>query len=67
LPFCRRYSPRDFICDQLDDYDPDRIERGGSGEEILTPCDASLLGLDVLAGAGTLCFSTSLTEMSLIR
>jgi hypothetical protein len=47
-----RYSPRDFICDQLEDYEPDRIERDGSGDVILTLGDASLLGLDVPAGAG---------------
>lgn len=49
--FLRWYSPRDFICDQLEDYEPDRIERDGSGDVILTLGDASLLGLDVPAGA----------------
>lgn len=61
LPVHFRYSPRDFIPDQMEDYEPDRIERDGSGSVIITLGDPNLLGLDVPCGAGAvkLAFSTA--------
>jgi hypothetical protein len=50
-PFFFRYSPRDFICDQLEDYEPDRIERDDGGTVVITLGDMPSLGLDVPAGA----------------
>jgi hypothetical protein len=50
--FSFRYSPRDFICDQLEDYEPDRIERDDGGTVVITLGDMPSLGLDVPAGAG---------------
>jgi hypothetical protein len=44
-----RYSPRDFISDQLEDYEPDRIERDGS---CAAAGETRPLGNDVPEGAG---------------
>ena len=45
----------------MEDYEPDRIERDGSGSVTITLGNPNLLGLDVPCGAGAvkLAFSTA--------
>ena len=52
-PALARYSPRDFISDDLEDYEAQRLERdgGGSCSGSSSGSDPHLLGLDVPAGA----------------
>jgi hypothetical protein len=59
-----RYSPRDFIPDQMEDYETDRIERDGSGSVIITLGDPYLLGLDVPTGAGAVILDFTTTTWS---